>query len=132
MLEVSNRSFVLCHGGPGEIEVKEADEKVRLPSQPCHPAPPWGSQGVSRPDGICNPFTVLWVCPGVSFQLDVPLMLTGRHREWVLLFCESLGEPYFIMPPKRLCFSFVLSMYSVSISLKGSKSIYMDKKYASG
>lgn len=30
------------------------------------PAPPGGSQGAPRPDEICNPSSVLWVCPRVS------------------------------------------------------------------
>jgi len=34
------------------------------------PAPPGG--GVPRPDEICNPSSVFWVCPGASYQLNCP------------------------------------------------------------
>ena len=36
------------------------------------PAPPGGSRGVPRSEGIHNPTSMLWVCPGASSQLDVP------------------------------------------------------------
>lgn len=32
------------------------------------PAPPKGSQGVPKPAEICNPSSVFWVCPSVSFR----------------------------------------------------------------
>jgi len=40
--------------------------------QQCFPAPPGRPQGVPRPDEICNPSRVFWVCPKASYQWDVP------------------------------------------------------------
>lgn len=48
-------------------------QRPRCPSSHPHLQALFGvSAGVSRPDGICNPTSMFWACPEVSYQLDVP------------------------------------------------------------
>lgn len=51
------------------------------PPHPHPPAPPWGSQGIPRPDGVCNPSSMLWASPGV-------------HREAPRLHPDQMPEPH--------------------------------------
>lgn len=55
------------------LSIKRAWVRVRHPSNQQHiPAAAGGSWGISIPDKINNPSSMFWVCPAVSYQLDMP------------------------------------------------------------
>lgn len=60
------------------------------------PVPPAGSQGLPRPEEICSPSSVFWVCLGVFDQLDVTKN-TSRGRRLEGIRCQN-------------CLSWILSM----------------------
>ncbi len=54
----------------GGSRLRKVVQMILAPAM--HSSSSGGSQGVPRPDEICNPSSVFWVYPKVSYQLDVP------------------------------------------------------------
>lgn len=72
-----HKSIVTDYPGPnhGGSRLRRA---THLFPPPHLPATAGGTQGVSRPAGICNPSSMFWVCPSLSYIL-------GTHPGGILI-----------------------------------------------
>lgn len=68
----SHLSILLPSCGQVAVAAGQAGFSICLCAQQRFPALPGGSWGIPKPDEICNPSSVFWVCPGFPSHSVVP------------------------------------------------------------
>lgn len=71
-----------------------------------------GSHDIPRPDVVCNPSIIFWVCPMVSFHLDVPGSLPEASRRHQIAWSTSENSFQFNFTQSSFCMFavFILSL----------------------
>lgn len=89
--------------------------------------------GVSRPDGICNPTSMRWVCPEVSYQLDVPSISPQLNVfTSILMSCPTTLNGFFFLNARSSSFSLNSIQLSNHPVLKGKQSTLWSNQNVSG